>query len=162
MVAVPDLGRMPLEEEGVANRQQRRAQKDADKAKGENSSEEAEEGEHLGKAIGPNEEIGPAPLAVIGHCKPTPGRQRSPPLAARSPSGRALLSTTFPGPVFAVVARSASAPIAICQFVAGDRDRAESARQSASNRRGDPRSGRPGNRGQQHIVRRWIETGRAI
>ena len=48
MLALLDLGRVPLKKEGIADRQQRWAKEHANKAKSEDTAEEPEEAEHYG------------------------------------------------------------------------------------------------------------------
>ena len=72
MPAVLDLGRVPLEEEAVANRQQSWAQEHADKTKGENASEEPEEAEHQRQVVGLIEEIRPENIVNGANEEQTP------------------------------------------------------------------------------------------
>ena len=79
MPALLDLGRVPLEEEAVADRQQRWAEEHADEAEAEDAAEEPEEAEHHGQVVGLTEEIGPEDIVDAADEEQTPCRDEDAP-----------------------------------------------------------------------------------
>ena len=77
-VCALDLGRAPLEEEAIADRQQRWAQEQANEAEGEDAADEPE-AEHHGQVGGLVEEIGPEDIVDATDKEQTPCRDEDAP-----------------------------------------------------------------------------------
>jgi hypothetical protein len=74
-----DLGGVPLEEQGVADSQQRWTEEHTDEAEGEDAADEPEEPEHHGQIIRLTEQIGPEDIVDAADEEQTPRRDEDTP-----------------------------------------------------------------------------------
>src|SRR6187431_1379836 len=77
--ALLHLGRVPLKEQGVADRQQRWTEEHADEAEAKDAADEPEEGEHHGQVAGLTQEMGPEDIVYAADEEQTPCRDEDAP-----------------------------------------------------------------------------------